>query len=112
MTDDQHDQLPLAASPASPQVDGLAAPPAGDVSPDDTDSIGEPTVRTSPRRRRGSRGGRNRRKPAGPGGVAVEGDDEGRDEDEGADAFESAGEESATAGGQADDSEPELPKRM
>src|SRR4051812_5175163 len=117
MTDDQHDQLPLAASPASPQVDGVAAPPAGDASPDNTDSIGEPTVRTSPRRRRGSRGGRNRRKPAGAGGIAVDGDDEDRDDedrddDEGDDAFESDSEIGATGGAAADEAEPELPKRM
>src|SRR3954470_8126308 len=113
MTDDQHDQLPLAASPASPQVDGLAALPAGGVSPDDTHPIGEPTVRTSPRRRRGSRGGRNRRKPAGAGGVAVDGDNEDRlDEDEGDDAFESDGDLGATSGAAADEAEPELPKRM
>src|SRR3954451_5739337 len=113
MTDDQHDQLPLAASPASAQADGVAAPPAGDASPDNTDSIGEPTVRTSQRRRRGSRGGRNRRKPAGAGGVAVDGDDEDRlDEDEGDDAFESDGDLGATSGAPADEAEPELPKRM
>src|SRR3954469_23155618 len=94
MTDDQHDQLPLAASPAAAQAEGTTAPAPDDASPDNTDSIGEPTVRTSQRRRRGSRGGRNRRKPAGPGGIAVDGDDEDRDdedrdEDEGDDAFES-----------------------
>src|SRR3954465_5095079 len=117
MTDDQHDQLPLAASPASAQVDGASAPPAGDASPDNTDSIGEPTVRTSQRRRRGSRGGRNRRKPAGAGGVAVDGDHEDRDdddgdEDDGDDGFESDEGASAPAGAPGDDSEPELPKRM
>src|SRR3954453_3797603 len=112
MTDDQHDQLPLAASPASAQADGVPAPPAGDASPDNPDSRGEPTVRTSPRRRRGSRGGRNRRKPAGPGGVAVEGDAEEGDEDEGDDAFHPDGEESPTAVAPGDNGEPELPKRM
>ena len=34
--------------------------PAGRPSADGTESIGEPTIRTAPRRRRGSRGGRNR----------------------------------------------------
>jgi len=112
MTDDQHDQLPLAASPASAQVDGASAPPAGDASPDNTDSIGEPTVRTSPRRRRGSRGGRNRRKPAGAGGLAVDGDDEDRDDDEADDAFEPDGGAAATDVGAPGEGEPELPKRM
>src|SRR3954470_13067276 len=112
MTDDQHDQLPLAASPASPQVDGLAALPAGGVSPDDTHPIGEPTLRTSQRRRRGSRGGRNRRKPAGAGGVAVDGDDEDGDEDEGDETFESDDAASPPAGAAEDDGQPELPKRM
>src|SRR3954447_11957125 len=107
MTDDQHDQLPLAASPASAQVDGASAPPAGDASPDNTDSIGEPTARTSQRRRRGSRGGRNRRKPAGAGGLAVDDDDE--DGDAAADPEDEA---SPTARAAREDGELELPKGM
>ena len=100
MTDDQHDQLPLAASPVTAQVDGDTAPPTGDTSPDGTESI-EPTVRTSQRRRRGSRGGRNRRKPAGSGAVAVDGDD-ADDGDDGYDdsgSFESAAADSDTTPG-------------
>src|SRR3954454_12588097 len=114
MTDDQHDQLPLAASAASAQADGTAAPPAGEGAADNTDSIGEPTVRTSQRRRRGSRGGRNRRKPAGPGGVALDGDDEDdqdADDQDGDDTFE-PDEEASTAASAALDGQPELPKRM
>src|SRR3954454_1873839 len=114
MTDDQHDQLPLAASAASAQADGTAAPPAGEGAADNTDSIGEPTVRTSQRRRRGSRGGRNRRKPAGPGGVALDGDDEDdqdADDQDGDDTFE-PDEEASTVTSAALDGQPELPKRM
>jgi ribonuclease E len=112
MTDDQHDQLPLAASPVTAQVDGDTAPPAGDTSPDGTESI-EPTVRTSQRRRRGSRGGRNRRKPAGSGAVAVDGDDDEGDDgydDDG--SFESDAESTITPGPTVDDDQPELPKRI
>jgi ribonuclease E len=113
MTDDQHDQLPLAASPASAQVDGTEAPPAGDVAADNTDSIGDPTVRTSQRRRRGSRGGRGRRKPAGAGGLAVDGDDDDNDVDvDDDDAFEPDSEASAAARAALDDGQLELPKRM
>src|SRR6187399_2235307 len=110
MTDDQHDQLPLAASPVTAQVDGDTAPPGGDTAPDGTESIGEPTVRTSQRRRRGSRGGRNRRKPAGSGAVAVDGDD-ADDGDDGYDdsgSFESAAVDSdTTPGPTVDDGQPE-----
>src|SRR4051794_25342662 len=114
MTDDQHDQLPLAASPAAAQAEGTTAPAPGDAETDNTDSIGEPTVRTSQRRRRGSRGGRNRRKPAGPGGVALDGDDEDdqdADDQDGDDTFE-PDEEASTAASAALDGQPELPKRM
>src|SRR3954454_17777159 len=107
MTDDQHDQLPLDASPAEVQADGTAAPPSGDAAPDNTDSLGEPTARTSQRRRRGSRGGRNRRKPAGAGGLAVDDDDE-----DGDDTVEPDDEASTTARAALEDGELELPKRM
>src|SRR5258707_1198466 len=87
MTDEQHDQLPLATSPASAQVDGLATSPPVDTAADGTEAIGDPTIRTAQRRRRGSRGGRNRRKPAGVG--AVDGDDaaDGDDGDDRDDEF-------------------------
>src|SRR4051794_11854814 len=118
MTDDQHDQLPLAASPAAAQAEGTAAPAPGDTAPDNTDSIGDPTVRPSQRRRRGSRGGRNRRKPAGPGGVALDGDDDDQDADDqdaddqdGDGAFE-PDEEASIVASAALDGQPELPKRM
>ena len=82
MTDDQHDQLSLAGSPASAQVDEPAdhEPGESESSADGTDSIGEPTIRTAAqKRRRGSRGGRNRKKPV---GALGETDDDGDDEDE------------------------------
>ena len=82
MTDDQHDQLPLAASPAPSQVDDTTPdlPSEAESPADGTESIGEPTVRTAAaKRRRGSRGGRNRKKPAGS--PVGEVDDNGEEED-------------------------------
>ena len=56
--------------PASCQTAGI------DPAADGTESIGDPTVRTAAqKRRRGSRGGRNRKKPAGP-AVAGDGDEQ------------------------------------
>ena len=78
MTDDQHDQLPLAASSAKAQVDETASYQSSetDALADGTETIGEPTVRTAAqKRRRGSRGGRNRKKPVGT-AVARNGDAE------------------------------------
>lgn len=113
MTDDQHDQLPLAASPAPAQVDEAGErpePSESESSADGTDSIGEPSVRTaSQKRRRGSRGGRNRKKPVGVGGVG--GDDAGDlddDDDDGSDETGSSSNGEATL----DLSETELPKRI
>ena len=90
MTDDQHDQLPMAASPAPAQVDDVTDfEPAdtesttgdGGSTTDGTESIGEPTVRSAAqKRRRGSRGGRNRKKPAGA--AAGGADDNGEDFDD------------------------------
>ena len=81
MTDDQHDQLPTAVVPAPAQVDtaGDLAPSGGEASADGTESIGDPSVRAAQKRRRGSRGGRNRKRPAGAatGGAAANGDAEG-----------------------------------
>src|SRR4029079_15472984 len=109
MTDDQHDQLPLAASPASAQADGSAGPPADEAGADNTDSIGDPTLRTTQRRRRRSRGGRNRRKPAGAGGLAVDGHDEDEADD---DTLEPDDEVTTAARAALDDGQMELPKRM
>ena len=80
MTDDQHDQLSLAASPAPAQVDDAAdpQPDGGESSADETAAIGEPSVRTAAKRRRGSRGGRNRKKPS---SVGAGGTDEGAETD-------------------------------
>jgi ribonuclease E len=123
MTDDQHDQLSLAGSPAPAQVDDVAdIEPVGNepttdetTSDDETGSLGEPTVRTGAKRRRGSRGGRNRKKPSAAGGGLdddVDGADDGDDGDE--DASESAAvdtgvDEAVASNG---DGEVELPKRI
>ena len=92
MTDDQHDQLSLVGSPAPAQVDDAADnQPDGDDSPsDETGSIGEPSVRTGAKRRRGSRGGRNRKKPSTATDGVDDGDDDGYDDDE-QDADDAAG---------------------
>ena len=89
MTDDQHDQLPLAASSAKAQVDDTANQQSfeTDSSTDGTETIGEPTVRTAAqKRRRGSRGGRNRKKPA---GAAVAGNGDADEDSEASDGDES-----------------------
>jgi len=127
MTDDQHDQLPLAASPASAQVGGLAdtssvqattADTATDTSSetvsrtatDGTGTNGDPTTRTSPRRRRGSRGGRNRRKP-GSGAAGLDGEDGDEDDDDG-DTLEPGADVTTSGSSALIDGQPELPKRM
>ena len=127
MTDDQHDQLPLAASTASAQLDDPASFQNAEIDPpaDGTETIGEPTVRTAAqKRRRGSRGGRNRKRPAGT-AVAGNGDDaDGESEESDAsdgyeadDLGESVETEPFPTGPVPADSslngdEPELPKRM
>ncbi|HSB88373.1 MAG TPA: Rne/Rng family ribonuclease, partial [Ilumatobacteraceae bacterium] len=64
MTDDQHEQLPVAAAPATGQDEAGASTP-DDRAPDEAaESGGGAAVRTAAKRRRGSRGGRNRKKPA------------------------------------------------
>jgi ribonuclease E len=123
MTDDQHDQLSLAGSPAPAQVDDVAdIEPVGNepttdetTSDDETGSLGEPTVRTGAKRRRGSRGGRNRKKPSAAGGGLdddVDGADDGDDGDE--DASESAAVDTSVNEAVASngDGEVELPKRI
>ena len=124
MTDDQHDQLSLAASPAPAQVDDTAdlqpsetesTTDGTDSTADGTESIGEPTVRTGgPKRRRGSRGGRNRKKPAAAAGAESNDDydDDGdasngevTDSDDTVEA-ESPAQLFETSG------DPELPKRL
>src|SRR5881275_1727384 len=132
MTDDQHDQLPLAASPASAQVGGLTETASAKATTADTatdtpsetangtatdgtaidrtDTIGDPTARTSPRRRRGSRGGRNRRKP-GSGAAGFDGDD-GDEDDEDGQTLEPGADVTTSAATALIDGQPELPKRM
>ncbi|HEX3087350.1 MAG TPA: Rne/Rng family ribonuclease [Ilumatobacteraceae bacterium] len=88
MTDDQHDQLSLAASPAQGRVEDAAdIQPDGEPSTDETGSIGEPSVRTGAKRRRGSRGGRNRKKPSAAGAAGsddgFDGDDDNESDDDG-----------------------------
>ncbi|MEO7369326.1 MAG: ribonuclease E/G, partial [Ilumatobacteraceae bacterium] len=116
MTDDPHDQLPLGSTAAPAQVADTpgSQPPAGEPPADGTESIGDPTVRAgAQKRRRGSRGGRNRKKPAGAANGAA--DDDGDEFDDDTDG--EADEDSAAFGQPADDGssngeDPELPKRM
>jgi len=127
MTDDQHDQLPMAASSAPAQVDDAAGFQFSDdeTPADGTESIGEPTVRTAAqKRRRGSRGGRNRKKPAGSApAVGLDGiDDDDLDDDELSDSEtsdngevsdgESFSVESLISPTLVDADGPELPKRL
>ena len=81
MTDDQHDPLSLDASPAPAQVSDTAdaRPDENESTTDETGSIGEPSVRTAAKRRRGSRGGRNRKKPVGASAGGFDGDDDSDD---------------------------------
>ncbi|HEX2784433.1 MAG TPA: Rne/Rng family ribonuclease [Ilumatobacteraceae bacterium] len=118
MTDDQHDQLPTAVAPAP--APGLAdaaddfTPSGGEATADGTESIGEPSVRSAAKRRRGSRGGRNRKKPAGAAanGSAGNGDVGGADDydDDGEDEL---GDPDGVVDAEREDGdEPELPKRL
>ena len=122
MTDDQHDQLSLAGSTAPAQVDDSADhEPSGDESSaDGTETIGEPTVRTAAqKRRRGSRGGRNRKKPAGA-NAGVDDDDGSADDDDAGDddaGNDDAGNDAAAtppsvAASVIGEGNPELPKRI
>jgi ribonuclease E len=127
MTDDQHDQLPLAASTANAQVDDSASYQSSEIDPpaDGTETIGEPTVRTAAqKRRRGSRGGRNRKRPAGT-AVAGNGDDDdgeseeadvsdGYEEDDPGESIETERFhiEPAQIDSSLNGDEPELPKRI
>ncbi len=117
MTDDQHDQLSLAGSPAPAQVDDPAdhEPNGDESSADGTETIGEPTVRTAAqKRRRGSRGGRNRKKPAGADGGGI--DDDSIDDDDAADdeliVDDTPATSSSVAASVIGDGNPELPKRI
>jgi ribonuclease E len=117
MTDDQHDQLPLAASTANAQLDDTASFQSSEIDQpaDGTETIGEPTVRTAAqKRRRGSRGGRNRKRPAGA-AVAGNGDDADDDDSDGYepdDPGESIDTEPFHTEPALNGDEPELPKRM
>ncbi|MEY2581553.1 MAG: ribonuclease [Ilumatobacteraceae bacterium] len=147
MTDDQNEQRPTAASFASAQVsdianDTSASQPAepgsadtgsngaesDDTTGDGTESIGQPAVGTAAqKRRRGSRGGRNRKKPAGVGSVAIDGNGDGeeddsddseepddyRDDDQNMDAHDFEADIMAKpTTDQIGEGDPELPKRM
>jgi ribonuclease E len=126
MTDNQHDQLPMAVAPATAQVEA-----AGDIAPSGRESSSEPTVTgdlavrsAAQKRRRGSRGGRNRKKPGTASLPGIVGNDDGSDDDdvddeagvddnEVDDATTLLDPESSTNGNRAnDDDEPELPKRL
>ncbi|MDP9464381.1 MAG: hypothetical protein M3P52_07140, partial [Actinomycetota bacterium] len=118
MTDNQHDQLPMAASPAAAQVNDTAdfEFSDGESTTDGAESIEDPAVRSAAqKRRRGSRGGRNRKKPAGsaPGGLDGDGDDAddpGDTDDEPMEAGDPF--ETASSVERADPELPELPKRL
>ena len=114
MTDDQHDQPPMAASPAIAQVDdsGSFEPEVSGSTADGTESIGDPSLRsTAQKRRRGSRGGRNRKKPTGANATGVDDDDGDDDGDD--DLVDDLGSDAGVAVGQVPDSaDPELPKRI
>jgi ribonuclease E len=124
MTDDQHDQLSLAASPARAQVDAPADAPADtgqsevESSADGTESIGDPTVRTAAqKRRRGSRGGRNRKKPADAGSADIDDSDDTDDFDGDVGDDGSVKTQLSTTGLPTSvpfvgNGEPELPKRL
>jgi ribonuclease E len=116
MTDEQHDQLPTAASPAVTQVDhsvDLESSENGSTA-DGTESIGDPTVRTAAqKRRRGSRGGRNRKKPTSVGATDLDDDEDGDDGepiDDEVNEVNEVNEEPATPA--LDGPDPELPKRI
>ena len=126
MTDDQHDQLPMAVAPATAQVEaaGDIAPP-GNESSTDTTAAGDAAVRSAAqKRRRGSRGGRNRKKPgtATLAGIAANGDTDDSDHDDDVDddvddEFDDGEElfepETSTNGDRPiNDDEPEMPKRL
>ena len=126
MTDDQHDQLPMAVAPATAQVEaaGDIAPP-GNESSTDTTAAGDAAVRSAAqKRRRGSRGGRNRKKPgtAALAGIAANGDTDDSDHDDDVDddvddEFDDGEElfepETSTNGDRPiNDDEPEMPKRL
>ncbi len=84
MTDNQQDQPPVAVSPVTAQVDEVAdrVLADGESNPDGTESIGEPAVGSAAKkRRRGSRGGRNRKRPAGIEGAGPDDDDDDDDDD-------------------------------
>ncbi len=125
MTDDQHDQLPLAVAPAAAQVDvpGDITPPVSEAGTEADESSGDSAVRSAAqKRRRGSRGGRNRKKPgaATSAGVATNGDTDGLGDDLGDDIDDSDDDldeplesTAATNGDSAvDGAEPEMPKRL
>ena len=122
MTDDQHDQLPLGAAPANAQVEETSIYQSAelDSAADGTETIGEPSVRTAAqKRRRGSRGGRNRKKPAGIAGASLNGDsdDEAADGDEsddgaGTDEAELFDDEPLPIEPTFNGDAPELPKRI
>ncbi|MGZ4739042.1 MAG: Rne/Rng family ribonuclease [Ilumatobacteraceae bacterium] len=124
MTDDQHDQLPLAVAPATAQVDapGDITPPGGEADTEAGEPSGDTAVRSAAqKRRRGSRGGRNRKKPgaATSVGVGTNGDTDGPGDDiddvediDGSDTQPLESVASTNGDHAVDGAEPELPKRI
>jgi ribonuclease E len=109
MTDDQHEQLPVAAPPAMVQ-DADAGAPTPEAPGEAADEAGGgATVRTASKRRRGSRGGRNRKKPGTSTGNGVaQGDGEVDQADDDDETVLQGDGPSAHGNGEL----PELPERM
>ena len=83
MSNDQHDQPAMTAASGTAQVANGpdVVLPGSDPNPDGSELIGDPSVRSAAKkRRRGSRGGRNRKKPTEPGSY-LDGDDTEIDDD-------------------------------
>jgi ribonuclease E len=106
-----------AADPTASDT-GTDGQEADDSGVDDSDVLGEPTVRSAAKkRRRGSRGGKNRKKPANAAdGDAADGDGDDDDDDSSVDAADVAG--SLTSSSDDDPDHPdhlellELPERI
>jgi ribonuclease E len=96
-------------------IDTNAPEPASAEAPAGDDDLGEPTVRSAAKkRRRGSRGGKGRKRPASAqSGDDQSGDDDSGDDDAGDDTGDAAGAaDSGEPVGGADDEQVELPESM
>jgi ribonuclease E len=100
-----------AADPTASDT-GTDGQEADDSGVDDSDVLGEPTVRSAAKkRRRGSRGGKNRKKPANAAdGDAADGDGDDDDDDSSVDAADVAG--SLTSSSDDDPDHPDHPDHL